>query len=167
MRRTFAVRRVVNDPGEEFAYTRVIVEKPIGRNLQSAREVIRAAGQAFEESQTYRIDHYLGKETVQNLLVLRFANSIFEPLWNNKHIDHVQITVAEEEGLTQSRPPNRRSDRQPNRLLRGRRRYATWCRITCSRCCASSLWSLLTPWTPTWFATARWRSCVVCGRSHR
>jgi glucose-6-phosphate 1-dehydrogenase len=92
---------LVNDPAEENAFTRVIVEKPIGRDLKSAREVIRAVGQAFEESQTYRIDHYLGKETVQNLLVLRFANSIFEPLWNEKYIDHVQITVAEEEGLTQ------------------------------------------------------------------
>jgi glucose-6-phosphate 1-dehydrogenase len=92
---------LVNEPGEEFAFTRVIVEKPIGRNLQSAREVIRGVGQAFDENQTYRIDHYLGKETVQNLLVLRFANSIFEPLWNAKYIDHVQITVAEEEGLTQ------------------------------------------------------------------
>ena len=62
---------------------------------------------AFAESQTYRIDHYLGKETVQNLLVLRFANSIFEPLWNEKYIDHVQITVAEEEGLAQYDPQTR------------------------------------------------------------
>src|SRR5438094_10548042 len=92
---------MVSDPGEENAFTRIVVEKPIGRDLQSAREVIRAVGQAFDESQTYRIDHYLGKETVQNLLVLRFANSIFEPLWNQKYIDHVQITVAEEEGLAQ------------------------------------------------------------------
>jgi glucose-6-phosphate 1-dehydrogenase len=92
---------LVNDPGEINAFTRVIVEKPIGRDLDSAREVIRVVGQAFAENQTYRIDHYLGKETVQNLLVLRFANSIFEPLWNEKFIDHVQITVAEEEGLTQ------------------------------------------------------------------
>src|SRR5438094_1175037 len=91
---------MVSDPGEENAFTRIVVEKPIGRDLQSAREVIRAVGQAFDESQTYRIDHYLGKETVQNLLVVRFANSIFEPLWNQKYIDHVQITVAEEEGLT-------------------------------------------------------------------
>ncbi len=90
---------MVNDPDDHVAFTRTIVEKPIGRDLQSAREVIRAVGQAFAESQTYRIDHYLGKETVQNLMVLRFANSIFEPLWNEKHIDHVQITVAEEEGL--------------------------------------------------------------------
>ena len=63
-----------------------------------------SVGAAFDESQTYRIDHYLGKETVQNLLVLRFANSIFEPLWNEKYIDHVQITVAEEEGLAQYEP---------------------------------------------------------------
>jgi glucose-6-phosphate 1-dehydrogenase len=92
---------LVAAPTEMTAFTRVIVEKPIGRDLESAREVIRTVAQAFDESQTYRIDHYLGKETVQNLLVLRFANSIFEPLWNAKYIDHVQITVAEEEGLVQ------------------------------------------------------------------
>jgi glucose-6-phosphate 1-dehydrogenase len=92
---------LVNDPKEERAFTRVIVEKPIGRDLESAREVIRTVSEAFAEAQTYRIDHYLGKETVQNMLVLRFANSIFEPLWNGKYIDHVQITVAEEEGLAQ------------------------------------------------------------------
>ena len=91
-------------PTRPTAFTRVIVEKPIGRDLDSAREVIAAVAQAFAESQTYRIDHYLGKETVQNLLVLRFANSIFEPLWNDKYIDHVQITVAEEEGLAQYDP---------------------------------------------------------------
>src|SRR5262249_5260130 len=90
---------LVNPPGETTAFTRVIVEKPIGRDLESARQVIGAVAHAFDESQTYRIDHYLGKETVQNLLVLRFANSIFEPLWNQKYIDHVQITVAEEEGV--------------------------------------------------------------------
>src|SRR5439155_22147751 len=92
---------LVADPEERTSFTRVIVEKPIGRDLDSAREVIRTVGAAFDESQTYRIDHYLGKETVQNLLVLRFANSIFEPLWNGKYIDHVQITVAEDEGLVQ------------------------------------------------------------------
>jgi glucose-6-phosphate 1-dehydrogenase len=92
---------LVNAPHEQPAFTRVIVEKPIGRDLDSAREVIRTVGEAFAEPQTYRIDHYLGKETVQNVLVLRFANSIFEPLWNGKYIDHVQITVAEEEGLAQ------------------------------------------------------------------
>src|SRR5437660_2056125 len=92
---------MVRDPADKTAFTRVIVEKPIGRDLDSAREVLRNVANAFAESQTYRIDHYLGKETVQNLLVLRFANSIFEPLWNQKYIDHVQITVAEEEGLAQ------------------------------------------------------------------
>ena len=95
---------MVRDPNDTTAFTRVIVEKPIGRDLESAREVNRVIGSAFAESQTYRIDHYLGKETVQNLLVLRFANSIFEPLWNSKCIDHVQITVAEEEGLAQYDP---------------------------------------------------------------
>ncbi len=92
---------MVADPEEKTAFTRVIVEKPIGRDLESARAVVKAVDQAFAENQTYRIDHYLGKETVQNLMVLRFANSIFEPLWNQKYIDHVQITVAEEEGLAQ------------------------------------------------------------------
>ncbi|MFL5805676.1 MAG: glucose-6-phosphate dehydrogenase, partial [Roseiflexaceae bacterium] len=80
------------------------VEKPIGRDLDSAHEIIAAVAHAFNEVQTYRIDHYLGKETVQNLLVMRFANSIFEPLWNQKYIDHVQITVAEEEGLSRYDP---------------------------------------------------------------
>jgi glucose-6-phosphate 1-dehydrogenase len=91
---------MVASPTEKTAFTRVIVEKPIGRDLESARQVIANVAKAFDESQTYRIDHYLGKETVQNLLVIRFANSIFEPLWNKNHVDHVQITVAEEEGLT-------------------------------------------------------------------
>jgi glucose-6-phosphate 1-dehydrogenase len=95
---------MVNDANEQVAFTRCIVEKPIGRDLESAREIIRVVDQAFAEKQTYRIDHYLGKETVQNLLVLRFANSIFEPLWNAKYIDHVQITVAEDEGLAQYDP---------------------------------------------------------------
>jgi glucose-6-phosphate 1-dehydrogenase len=95
---------MVNGPDEAQAFTRVIVEKPIGHDLASAREINDAVAHAFEEKQIYRIDHYLGKETVQNLMVLRFANSIFEPLWNQKYIDHVQITVAEEEGLTHYDP---------------------------------------------------------------
>lgn len=95
---------MVTPPDEKAAFTRVIVEKPIGRDLATARQVIGFVDKAFAESQTYRIDHYLGKETVQNLLVLRFANSIFEPLWNQKYIDHIQITVAEEEGLAQHDP---------------------------------------------------------------
>jgi glucose-6-phosphate 1-dehydrogenase len=90
---------MVKDEETPVSFTRVIVEKPIGRDLGSAREVNVAVAQAFQEDQTYRIDHYLGKETVQNMMVLRFANSIFEPLLNTKYIDHVQITVAEEEGV--------------------------------------------------------------------
>jgi len=76
-----------------------VLEKPIGHDLESARAINDEVGQVFTESQTFRIDHYLGKETVQNLLALRFANSIFERLWNSDVIDHVQITVAETVGL--------------------------------------------------------------------
>jgi glucose-6-phosphate 1-dehydrogenase len=80
-------------------WTRVIVEKPVGRDLASARQANATLGRIFDERQIYRIDHDLGKETLQNLMVIRFANSIFEPLWNYKYIDHVQITVAEDEGV--------------------------------------------------------------------
>ena len=76
-----------------------VVEKPIGRDLASANALNDAIGRVFDEHQIFRIDHYLGKETVQNLMVLRFANALYEPLWNSAHIDHVQITVAETVGL--------------------------------------------------------------------
>jgi len=79
--------------------SRVVMEKPIGRDLESANQINDAVGKVFSETQTFRIDHYLGKETVQNLLVLRFGNALFEPLWNSAHIDHVQITVAETLGV--------------------------------------------------------------------
>ncbi|MBB2969696.1 glucose-6-phosphate dehydrogenase [Mesorhizobium sp. RMAD-H1] len=79
--------------------TRIIVEKPIGRDLKSARALNDTIGSVFREDQIFRIDHYLGKETVQNLMALRFANALYEPLWNSAHIDHVQITVAEAVGL--------------------------------------------------------------------
>ncbi|MFN4242375.1 MAG: glucose-6-phosphate dehydrogenase [Tepidisphaerales bacterium] len=77
------------------SWQRVIIEKPFGRDLASAQALNRVIHEYFDESQVYRIDHYLGKETVQNLMVMRFANSIFEPIWNYKYIDHMQITVAE------------------------------------------------------------------------
>ena len=86
-------------PSETSPFSRLIVEKPIGCDLASAMAINDAIAAVFDERQIYRIDHYLGKETVQNILVLRFANSIFEPLFNQKYIDHVQITVAEEEGV--------------------------------------------------------------------
>lgn len=79
--------------------TRIVVEKPIGRDLASARQLNDTIGSVFREEQVFRIDHYLGKETVQNLMALRFANALYEPLWNSAHIDHVQITVAESVGL--------------------------------------------------------------------
>jgi glucose-6-phosphate 1-dehydrogenase len=86
---------LVASPGHADTYSRVIVEKPIGHDLSSAQAINTAIGEVFDESQIYRIDHYLGKETVQNIMVLRFANAIFEPLWNHKYIDHVQLTVSE------------------------------------------------------------------------
>ena len=81
------------------AEARIVVEKPIGRDHASARALNDAIGKVFSEQQIFRIDHYLGKETVQNLMALRFANGLYEPLWNSAHIDHVQITVAETVGL--------------------------------------------------------------------
>src|SRR5690606_22326044 len=78
---------------------RIGLEKPLGLDLASSTEINDAVAIAFPESRIFRIDHYLGKETVQNLLALRFANVMFEPLWNATHIDHVQITVAETVGL--------------------------------------------------------------------
>ena len=79
--------------------TRLILEKPIGHDLKTSLEISNAVGEIFDEKQIYRIDHYLGKETVQNLLALRFANCLFEPIWNANTIDHVQITVSETVGL--------------------------------------------------------------------
>ncbi|MGH3086534.1 MAG: glucose-6-phosphate dehydrogenase [Rubrobacteraceae bacterium] len=84
---------------EDDAYSRIVVEKPFGRDLESARELNAEIQGWFREGQIYRIDHYLGKETVQNILALRFSNGIFEPLWNQNYVDHVQITVAEDIGV--------------------------------------------------------------------
>ncbi len=81
------------------ANTCLLLEKPLGHDLQSCQAINAAAGEIFREEQIFRIDHYLGKETVQNLLALRFANALFEPQWNREGIDHVQITIAETEGV--------------------------------------------------------------------
>jgi glucose-6-phosphate 1-dehydrogenase len=83
----------------EGGWRRIVIEKPFGHDLTSAIRLNREVGKVFRESQVYRIDHYLGKETVRNLLVFRFGNGIFEPIWNRRHIDHVQITVAESIGV--------------------------------------------------------------------
>ncbi|WP_395673805.1 glucose-6-phosphate dehydrogenase [Phenylobacterium sp.] len=84
--------------------SRIVLEKPIGRDLESSQLINVAVGAVFDEARIFRIDHYLGKETVQNLIALRFANTLFEPLWNNLTIDHVQITVAETEGVGERWP---------------------------------------------------------------
>jgi glucose-6-phosphate 1-dehydrogenase len=86
-------------PSNPGSWVRIIIEKPIGRDLASAKELNKIVLNVFEEKQVYRIDHYLGKDTVQNLLVLRFGNGIFEPLWNRNYVDHVQITASETLGV--------------------------------------------------------------------
>src|SRR5579863_9181135 len=91
--------KLVSRSYEPATRTRVIVEKPFGHDLKSARTLNHHLKLAFREPQIYRIDHYLGKETVQNMLALRFGNGIFEPLWNQRHVDHVQITAAETVGV--------------------------------------------------------------------
>jgi glucose-6-phosphate 1-dehydrogenase len=86
-------------PRDDRSWTRIIIEKPFGRDLESAGKLNRMVLSVFDESQVYRIDHYLGKETVQNLLVFRFGNGIFEPLWNRRYVDQIQITAAETLGV--------------------------------------------------------------------
>lgn len=85
----------IADPNDKNRWTRVIVEKPFGRNLETAVDLNRSILSVLDENQVYRIDHYLGKETVQNIMAFRFGNSIFEPLWNRRYVSHVHITVAE------------------------------------------------------------------------
>jgi len=94
-----AAAGLVSPVEEGQPFTRIIIEKPIGHDLESARAINDKVAEVFAEEQVFRIDHYLGKETVQSIMVARFGNSIFEPLWNQKYIDHVQITVSETEGV--------------------------------------------------------------------
>lgn len=95
--RQLGAHNLARSPGA--GWTRIIVEKPFGRDLDTARTLNQQLLAVFDEDQIYRIDHYLGKETVQNILVFRFANGIFEPVWNRRYVDHVQITVAENIGV--------------------------------------------------------------------
>jgi glucose-6-phosphate 1-dehydrogenase len=92
-------RHGMNQAPSDDGFVRIVIEKPFGRDLESARQLDQQVHAVFDESQVYRIDHYLGKETVQNVLALRFANAVFEPIWNRRYVDSVQITVAEELGV--------------------------------------------------------------------
>ena len=134
---------------ERDGWRRVIVEKPFGYDLESARRLNAELTEGLRESQIYRIDHYLGKETVQNILAFRFANGIFEPIWNRRYVDHVQMTVAEEDGIGTAAPTTTR-----------RARCATSCRTTCSSCCRSSAWSRRSRSGPRRCATRRSRCCT-------
>lgn len=89
----------LNRPGERGNFARLVIEKPFGVDLESARQLMADIHEFFQEEQIFRIDHYMGKETVQNILALRFANSVFEPIWNRRHVDHVQVLVAESIGI--------------------------------------------------------------------
>ena len=115
-------------PGDHRS--RVVLEKPLGTGPRERQPINEAVGPVFDEPQIFRIDHYLGKESVQNLLVTRFANAFLEPMWNSHWVDHVQITASETLGAgtaaaTTTAPA----------------RCATWCRTTCCSCSASSRWS--------------------------
>ena len=92
-------RHGLNHPGPGGKFARLVIEKPFGRNLETAMALDETLHESFEENQIYRIDHYMGKETVQNVLALRFANSIFEPEWNRRYVGHVHVTVAESLGV--------------------------------------------------------------------
>ncbi|WP_099826341.1 glucose-6-phosphate dehydrogenase [Oceaniglobus indicus] len=94
-----ALAERLHEHGIAHENTRIVVEKPFGRDLESARALNATLAEHFDETQIYRIDHYLGKETVQNLMAVRFANVLFEPLWNAQYVDHIQITVAETVGV--------------------------------------------------------------------
>ncbi|MBF6331016.1 glucose-6-phosphate dehydrogenase [Nocardia transvalensis] len=97
--RTGLAQQQDHEPGKPKPWRRVVIEKPFGHDLKSAKELNALVNRVFPEETVFRIDHYLGKETVQNLLALRFANELFEPTWNSNYVDHVQITMAEDIGL--------------------------------------------------------------------
>jgi len=117
-----------NDPECEKC-ARIVVEKPFGRDLASATKLNETVSRWFDEAQVYRIDHYLGKETVQNIMIFRFANAIFEPVWNRNHIDNVQITLAETLGVEHRASYYDKS----GALMTSPGRCATCSRTTCSR----------------------------------
>ena len=125
-------------------WRRVVIEKPFGHDLDSALALNREILEVLDERQVYRIDHYLGKETVQNILVFRFANGIYEPIWNRRYIDHVQITVAETLGVEHR-----------GGYYDHAGRCAIWSPVTFSSCWRWLPWNRRCRWKPTLYATKR------------
>jgi glucose-6-phosphate 1-dehydrogenase len=169
---------LVADPHDGTRFSRIIVEKPFGHDLASGDALNADLHRVFHESQIFRIDHYLGKETVQNLVALRFGNAIYEPIWNRNHIDHVQITVAEDIGVEGRgkfyEEAGATRDIVQNHLLQLLMVAAmepTRCATRRSRCCAPSSRSSRVTWRSTRCAgsTVRattWASrCPATGRS--
>jgi glucose-6-phosphate 1-dehydrogenase len=133
--------------------TRIVIEKPIGHDLESAKELNKLLSGIFDECQIYRIDHYLGKETVQNIMAFRFANSIMEPLWNRNYIEHVQISVTEQLGVEE------RGDYYDGAgALRDM--------IICCSYFVLWRWSRQPALMPTRYATARWMYYALCANLH-
>jgi glucose-6-phosphate 1-dehydrogenase len=138
--------------GAAQPFRRVIVEKPFGHDLGSARALNHELHESLREDQIFRIDHYLGKETVQNLLGFRFHNAIFEPIWNRHHVEHIQITVAEELGMESGRAG----------YYDAPGRCATCCRTTCCRCWRWWRWSRRPRSRPSRCAARRSTCCARC-----
>ena len=122
----------------------IVIEKPFGRDLESAKQLTAVIQEVFDESRIFRMDHYLGKETVQNILVFRFANSLFERAWNREAIDHIQITVAESIGV-ESRGAYYEESGAIRDIVQNH----------CSRSSRSWRWSHLAPWNRRRSATRR------------
>jgi glucose-6-phosphate 1-dehydrogenase len=133
--------KLCDDP----ARSRMVFEKPFGHDLESANALNGLLCRMFKEEQIYRIDHYLGKETVQNILALRFANALFEPVWNNHYIEHVQITAAETVAWKAAAP-----------ITKAPARCAIWCKTICCNCCAWWLWKRRYRLKPMKSAIKKW-----------
>ena len=137
----------------DIAKTRIVIEKPFGHDLESAKALNKLLEGIFDEKQIYRIDHYLGKETVQNIMAFRFANALFEPLWNRNYIDHVQISVTEQLGVGDG-----------ENTMKDPGRSGIWCRITSSNCFVLLQWKYRLILAQTRSGIEKWMYCSAMRR---